>query len=243
MARRGAALLRHIRLLPIVIVAAGAMLSLKLLGIAVGPQAQFTGSVPVLAQDADTGEGDPTGASEDLGALSTEAPGEPVVDVTTAAEETGGVRAAADTLAERLSERREALDARESELDLRENLLAATEQRIEERVSELKQLEARLNQLIEERDEAEAARFQNLVAMYENMKPKDAAKVFEGLDTRILVEVAADIDPRRMGEIVAKMSADAAQRLTIALMNKSVQDEAPLSVEELPQIIGTPDAG
>jgi Mg/Co/Ni transporter MgtE len=62
--------------------------------------------------------------------------------------------------------------------------------------------------------------------MYENMKPKDAAKVFEGLDTRILVEVAADIDPRRMGEIIAKMSTDAAQRLTIALMNKSVREEA-----------------
>lgn len=243
MVRRGTAVLKHIRLLPIVIVAAGAMLSLKLLGFAVGPQAQLSGPVPVLAQDTEQGGEDPTGASEDLGEISTEAPGEPVVDITSAEEETGGVRSAAETLAERLSERREVLEAREAELDMRESLLAATEQRIEERVAELKQLESRLNQLIEKRDEAEAARFQNLVSMYENMKPKDAAKVFEGLDTRILVEVAADIDPRRMGEIIAKMSTDAAQRLTIALMNKSVREEAPLSVEDLPQIVGTQDAG
>jgi hypothetical protein len=151
MARRGAAVLKHIRLLPIVIVAAGAMLSLKLLGLAVGPEAQLSGPIPVLAQDAEDGPEDPTGASEDLGKVSTEAPGEPVVDITSAEEETAGVRSAADTLAERLSERREALEAREDELDMRENLLAATERRIEERVTELRQLEARLNALAQQR--------------------------------------------------------------------------------------------
>jgi len=74
-------------------------------------------------------------------------------------------------------------------MDVRDSLLKAAEKRIEMRLQELKELEARLNGAATKKDEAEAAKFKSLVSMYETMKAKDAAKIFDRLNLRILVEV------------------------------------------------------
>ena len=139
---------------------------------------------------------------------------------------------------ERLQERRNELDARARELDLRESLLKAAEKRLEGRVGEIKDVEARVNNALKIKDEGDAARFKNLVTMYENMKAKDAAKVFDRLDLRILVEVATAINPRRMSDILAQMSAEVAERLTIELATRS-KDKGQ-SPAELPKIEGRP---
>ena len=74
--------------------------------------------------------------------------------------------------------------------------------------------------------------------MYENMKAKDAAKIFDRLDINLATEVAKLIPPRRMSEILAQMSPDTAQRLTVELAsrNREGQPKAP----ELPKIEGKP---
>jgi flagellar motility protein MotE (MotC chaperone) len=139
---------------------------------------------------------------------------------------------------ERLQERRTELDARARELDLRENLLKAAEKRLEGRVGELKDIEARVNNVLKTKDEGEAARFKNLVTMYENMKAKDAAKIFDRLDLRILVEVATQLNPRRMSDILAQMTAETAERLTVELATRS-KDKGQTPAE-LPKIEGRP---
>jgi len=123
---------------------------------------------------------------------------------------------------ERLQERRAELETRAKEIEMRESLLKAAEKRLEGRVAELRDLEARVNNSLQQRDEAEAARFKNVVTMYENMKPKDAAKIFDRLDVKMLVEVAKEINPRRMSDILAQMSPDAAQQLTVELATRVV---------------------
>ncbi len=137
---------------------------------------------------------------------------------------------------ERLQERRLELEARARELDMRENLMKAAEKRVEARVAELKELEARVNSVVGQRDENDLARFKNVVAMYENMKAKDAAKIFEKLDMKVMVDMAKEINPRRMSDILAQMSPDTAQKLTLALAARSSDKPA----EELPKIQGTP---
>jgi hypothetical protein len=87
---------------------------------------------------------------------------------------------------------------------MRESLIKAAEKRLEGRVAELKELEARINNAVQTKEEGEAARFKNLVTMYENMKAKEAAKIFDRLDTRVLFEVATQITPRRMSDILAR---------------------------------------
>jgi flagellar motility protein MotE (MotC chaperone) len=73
--------------------------------------------------------------------------------------------------------------------------------------------------------------------MYENMKAKDAAKIFDRLDMRVLVEVATQLNPRRMSDILAQMTPDAAERLTVELAAR-VKDRGKAA--ELPKIEGRP---
>ncbi len=137
---------------------------------------------------------------------------------------------------ERLGERRAELDARAKELEMRESLILAAEKRLESRVAQLKQLEAQINEGARVKDEEEATRLKNIITMYENMKPKDAARVFDRLELRILFEVASQINPRRMSDIMAQMAPEAAERLTVELASRA-KDKPPA---ELPKIVGTP---
>jgi len=141
---------------------------------------------------------------------------------------------------ESLQKRRAELDARSRELDIREDLLRAAEKRLEGRVAELKDIEARVNDVLQQKDEGDAARFKNVVTMYENMKAKDAAKIFDGLDIRVLLDVAKQINPRRMSDILAQMSAETAQRLTTELAARSAGKE-PAQAADLPKIQGRPN--
>jgi flagellar motility protein MotE (MotC chaperone) len=140
---------------------------------------------------------------------------------------------------ESLQKRRAELDARAHELDVREDLLRAAEKRVASRIEELKELEARIDTVLQQRDQAEASRFKNVVTMYESMKAKDAAKIFDGLDISVLLDVARAINPRSMSEILAQMSPAKAQRLTAELAARPAQKE-PSSEAELPKIQGKP---
>ena len=141
-------------------------------------------------------------------------------------------------LLERLSERRQELDKRARELDIREGLIGEAEKRIGAHLAEIKQGEAQLVTAAEKKDEAEAARFKGLVTMYENMKARDAAKIFDHLEMDVLVEVASQINPRQMAEILAQMSADTAEQLTVELASRAKAAAKPGG--ELPKIEGRP---
>jgi flagellar motility protein MotE (MotC chaperone) len=142
---------------------------------------------------------------------------------------------------ESLNQRRQELEARARELDVRENLLAATEKRVEARLAEIKAAEERINATVHKKDEAEAARFKALVSMYENMKPRDAAKIFDRLDMRILVELSAQLNPRRMSDILGQMSPEVAERLTSEIATRSGAVEKPAPAVDLPKIEGRPN--
>ena len=146
---------------------------------------------------------------------------------------------AEQAILERLQERRTELETRARELEMRESLIKAAEKRLEGRVAELKDLEARINQTVQMKEEGDAARFKNLVTMYENMKAKEAAKIFDRLDIRVLLEVATQLNPRRMSDILAQMTPDAAERLTVALAARPDKDKREPA--DLPKIEGKPN--
>lgn len=141
---------------------------------------------------------------------------------------------------ERLQERRQEIEARARELEIRDGLLKAAEMRLEARVAELKALEARVAAATQGKDGSDAARFKGLVSMYENMKPKDAAKIFDRLDLTVLVQVTNLINPRKMSDILGQMSADAAERLTVELASRAGKNDRPANTADLPKIEGRP---
>jgi flagellar motility protein MotE (MotC chaperone) len=141
---------------------------------------------------------------------------------------------------ERLQTRRQELDTRNREMEMRENLLKAAEKRLEDKVAELKDTEGRVNTAMGTRDKVEAQRFKSIVSMYENMKAKDAARIFDRLDMKILVEVSTQINPRKMSEILGQMSSDMAERLTVELANRASAQPKAAAPDQLPKIEGKP---
>jgi flagellar motility protein MotE (MotC chaperone) len=138
---------------------------------------------------------------------------------------------------ERLQARRQELEARAREIDIRESLLKATEKRVEARVEELKATESRITASSQQKNEAEAMRFKGIVTMYEGMKPKDAAKVFDRLEMPVLFEIASQIAPRKMADILGLMSPEAAERLTVEMARRAGTDKSG-SMADLPKIEG-----
>jgi flagellar motility protein MotE (MotC chaperone) len=189
----------------------------------------ITGSVPAETADKDKqAKADPPKPPEARppGTIIPTEPGQP----------SGAERA----ILERLQERRQELDTRARELDIRESLIKAAEKRMEGQLAELKETEARITVATEQKDEAQAARFKGLVTMYENMKPRDAAKIFDRLDIGVLLEVASKIEPRKMADILAQMSPDAAQHLTVEFASQAQQVKPSGDPNALPKIEGQP---
>lgn len=148
-----------------------------------------------------------------------------------AAAESPGERA----VLERLQERRRELDKRRHDLDMRETLLKAAEQRMDAKLGELKSLEAKTEGAAGGRAKARAENFKSLVTMYENMKPKDAARIFDRLELKVLVEVSTQMNPRKMSEVLGQMSPEAAERLTVELAKSATEQAMP---DQLPKIEG-----
>jgi len=138
---------------------------------------------------------------------------------------------------ERLQARRQELEQRAREIEIRESLLKSAERRIEGRVEEMKATEARITTATGQKAEDDAARFKGIITMYEAMKPKDAAKVFDRLEMSVLYEIASKIAPRKMSDILGLMQPEAAERLTVELARRAGTDKSVATVE-LPKIEG-----
>ena len=152
---------------------------------------------------------------------------------------TGAERA----ILERLQQRREELDSRARELEMRENLIQSAEKRIDTHLNELKDIETQIKTDTAQKNQGADARLKALITMYESMKARDAAKIFNGLEDRVLVEVASKINPRTMAEIMAQMQADVAQRLTVELASKAQPaPQGGAGPADLPKISGQPTA-
>lgn len=122
-------------------------------------------------------------------------------------------------LLQKLSERRVIIEKREREMDVRVGLLQAAEDRINKKINELKNLQATIGELITRFDTQQDQKLLSLVKIYENMKPQDAARIFEELDLEVLLEVAERMKERKLAPIMAKLNAERAREITIELRN------------------------
>jgi flagellar motility protein MotE (MotC chaperone) len=122
---------------------------------------------------------------------------------------------------QQLAKRREELELRSRRLDEREALVAAAEGRMEQKMAELRALQATVEDVMNKRSDAEEAQLQSLVKIYENMKPKAAAQVFEELDLDVLLEVVTRMNERKLAPILALVSPTRAKEVTYELAQRS----------------------
>ncbi len=248
--------MKQIRLLPLLLTAISGLLILKLAGLwlGLGPEVQgvvsaYAQTEPAQSEPAPDEADQPAAADENSEeAVATATDGEPppletnpdqVGEIVTGAESMSPARIA---ILQRLAQRRRVLDDYQRELELRENLLDATEIRLREKLEELKAVEARIQTAIGARDEEQQAQLQGLVVMYENMKPKDAARIFDRLEMPVLIELVKQMNARKMAEILAKMTSESAEALTVEIARQGRQEAVPMPVSaegELPRIGAT----
>jgi len=126
-----------------------------------------------------------------------------------------------------LRKRRQELDAHELGLTTRESVLAAAEQRLTARVEELAALQKKLEALEAAHRQREDAGWQGLVKLYETMKPRDAATIFNELQMPVLLSVLDRMKEAKAAPIVAAMNPDKARDVTARLAETRTRRENP----------------
>ena len=202
------------RFLPAILIAASLMLSVKIGSIWNGVDALFDGSGVTATARAETST-PPKPAGEQPTPAPLPAGIEPVAEAPVAeGQQENKLSEAEITLLQQLAGRRDALDERARAAEKQEALLKAAEARIDQKVRELKSMQANLERLIKVYDEQHEAKILSLVKIYENMKPKDSARIFEELDMETLLPVAERMKERKLAPVMAEMNPTKAKHIT-----------------------------
>jgi flagellar motility protein MotE (MotC chaperone) len=240
---------RDIRVIPVVVLAIFGLAVLKIAGLVIdggyvfdyNPKSTGKSWAQEMLNFPGKEDQDITGSTHEKPKEDPPKPGAPEIQADPAAihpeEAQPAVPPAERAILERLQARRQELEARAREIDIRESLLKAAEKRIESKVEEMKAVESRLSAANGQKNETDSARLKNIVTMYEGMKPKDAAKVFDRLEMSVLLDISTQIAPRKMSDILGLMAPEAAERLTVEMARKAGTDKAA-STAELPKIEG-----
>ncbi len=177
---------------------------------AADPAAARPGATPAAAEQAAVpGAGDPNAAAAPP-------PGDPTASKLITDDPTLLTPQEIDLL-QNLADRRREIEAREQELQVRQGMLAAAEARIDRKIAELKNLQSEIDGRIKVFDEQQEKKMESLVKIYENMKPKEAARIFEDLEMDTLLEVAQRMKERKLAPVMAKMNPEKAREVTVQL--------------------------
>ena len=244
----------NIRVLPVVVIAVCALAVLKVAGLVLdggyvfdyNPQstkrswAQENLSFPGREETDITGatHGEPKEAKKEEAPKPAAPETRPEGVVLRADDNQQTVSPSEKAILERLQARRQELEARAREIDIRESLIKAAEQRVQSKTDEMKAIEQRISTVNGQKSEQDNARFKSIVTMYEGMKPKDAAKVFDRLEMSVLLEIASQIAPRKMSDILGLMQPESAERLTVELARRAGTEKSSEASTELPKIEG-----
>ena len=111
-------------------------------------------------------------------------------------------------------------DERESQTAAREATIAAAEKRLSERVIELVAVQQRLQGLENSLKERDEANWTGLVKLYEGMKPREAAAIFNSLEKSVLIEILDRMKPVKASPILASMDTERARQVTADLATR-----------------------
>lgn len=219
-----------LRLIPTLIFAAVLLLGLRVGALWEGLTATETGIgvARSLAKSAEEPKEDAAATAEDAGAPD-KADSSPTEDkdgkriVKARAIETDPVLFTKSEvkLLQDLANRRADLDTREKALDDRAAVLKAVEDRIDAKMAALKETQTRIKDLLAEYDDKEAEKIRSLVKIYEGMKPKAAARIFNKLEMEVLLRVVAKMKSNKSAPIFAAMDADLVRTVTLELAERA----------------------
>lgn len=118
-------------------------------------------------------------------------------------------------------EREERLEERETQIDMRMKALSVADEQIERRLSSLQQAEDSLRDLLAIANTAAEDDLVRLTAVYENMKPKQAAPLFEEMEPAFAAGFLGRMRPNSAAGIMAGLSPQAAYSISVILAGRN----------------------
>ncbi len=106
---------------------------------------------------------------------------------------------------------------REERLKEKEERLDKLEKEIEQKVKDLLALQKEIQAVRVEKQESQNARVLNLAKIYGTMKPKEAAKLMENLDDKLVMGIIATMTPDEAAAILSLMEVKKAAKISEAL--------------------------
>lgn len=122
-----------------------------------------------------------------------------------------------DDVARTLQQRRAEILELEARLALREAAVRAAEADVMAKIERLEAFQLQLEALVGAAEAEEEERLQQLVKMYESMRAKSAAAIFDELELPVILAVAKRMREARMAAILAAMNPSRARVVTTEL--------------------------
>jgi flagellar motility protein MotE (MotC chaperone) len=209
------------RLLPIAICAATALLGVKVTELWRGVESfvaspSYAQSAPAVPQSQSSARPAPAGKAADESPAARNVP----AAGSGSADDPMLMSQSEIDILQNLAQRRAELDNWGSDLSMREQLLKAAELRIEGKLGELKGIQDSIKGSLKQHDDEQEAKLKSLVKIYETMKPKDAARIFDQLEMPILLDVIERMKEAKAAPVMAAMDADKAKKLTSELAKR-----------------------
>lgn len=114
----------------------------------------------------------------------------------------------------KLSERKKELDAREDSLNKQAEEIAKQKQEIELKLKQLEDYREKISTLLKDRMTSDSKKIETLVQVYTNMKPAQAAKIFETMDEDLVIEILSRMKKKNAADVLNLVNANKAQVLS-----------------------------
>lgn len=114
----------------------------------------------------------------------------------------------------KLVERKKELDAREEELSRLESELSQQKEVLHKQIAEMEKMRNSISTMLEERVKADDQKIDTLVQFYSNMKPPQAAKIFETIDEELAVQILGRMKKKNAADVLNLMKSEKAQMFT-----------------------------
>lgn len=111
----------------------------------------------------------------------------------------------------KLTERKKSLDLREEELNKKAAEIEAQKAIVEKKLVELEEYRAKISAMLQDRIKSDDAKVETLVQVYSNMKPGQAAKIFETMDEDLVIDILSRMKKKSAADILNLIKTEKAQ--------------------------------
>ena len=127
-----------------------------------------------------------------------------------------------DLMLDTIREREASLNSEDERISARLEILNSVEVEFERKRQELEDAEKKLAATLAQTDDAVLRDIAQLTAVYENMKPKNAAVIFDEMDPNFSAGFLIRMNPQAAADILSSMETNTAYEVSVIMANRNI---------------------